>query len=203
MLKSIWTNVTEEYSSNTDCEALWQEINSSYSSANRHYHDHQHLQHMITLAEEFREHIDDFQCLLFSIFYHDIVYDAKKSDNEERSADIAMKRLSEMGLPTTTIQKCSQQILATKDHEEGSDNDTNLLLDIDVSILGSNQQQYEQYASDIRKEYNMYPNVLYKRGRKKVLRHFLDMEYLFKTEAFRNRFEKQARKNIQAELNTL
>jgi predicted metal-dependent HD superfamily phosphohydrolase len=46
----------------------------------------------------------------------------------------------------------------------------------------------------------VYPDVIYKPGRKKVLAHFLQMERIYKTGIFFTMFEKQARQNLQDEL---
>ncbi|GAB5525289.1 MAG: hypothetical protein Roseis2KO_31610 [Roseivirga sp.] len=81
--------------------------------------------------------------------------------------------------------------------------DTNYLTDIDLSVLGAAPEVYQNYTVAIRKEYSIYPGFLYKRGRKKVLKHFLEMEHIFKTELFREKYEDRARKNLQAELNSL
>ncbi|HET7178254.1 MAG TPA: hypothetical protein VFI14_00955 [Chryseosolibacter sp.] len=52
----------------------------------------------------------------------------------------------------------------------------------------------------MRREYSMYPDFLYRPGRRKVLQYFLDMERIFKTEEFASKFEKQARGNLEREL---
>jgi predicted metal-dependent HD superfamily phosphohydrolase len=42
----------------------------------------------------------------------------------------------------------------------------------------------------------MYPDFLYKPGRRKVLTHFLEMERIFKSDHFYQKYEEQARKNL-------
>ena len=58
---------------------------------------------------------------------------------------------------------------------------------------------YSKYYQNVRKEYSIYPEILYKLGRKKVLKHFLAMEKIFKTDYFYQKFEKNARMNLQRE----
>jgi len=62
---------------------------------------------------------------------------------------------------------------------------------------------YENYTHQLRKEYAVYPDLLYNEGRKKVLMHFLEMNRIFKTDEFYNQFEKQARENLKRELKEL
>lgn len=101
------------------------------------------------------------------------------------------------------VQQIYEQILATKSHKKSDDEDTNFLLDADLSILGKSPQVYLEYTKQIRKEYSIYPDFLYKPGRKKVLQHFLALENIFKTEYFKNKYESQARENIEFELRSL
>jgi predicted metal-dependent HD superfamily phosphohydrolase len=55
----------------------------------------------------------------------------------------------------------------------------------------------------IEKEYSYLPSQQYKDGRKIVLKTFIDSEYIYQTELFRNKFEKLARNNLQNELISL
>jgi len=78
-----------------------------------------------------------------------------------------------------------------------------LFTDADLSILGQSWEVYFTYSKHVRKEYGQYPLFLYKKGRKKVLKHFLDMERIFKTDHFFELYEKHARVNLQRELEIL
>jgi predicted metal-dependent HD superfamily phosphohydrolase len=102
-----------------------------------------------------------------------------------------------------TIDESRAHILATKAHVMSANHDSNLFTDADLSILGAPADEYMQYTGQIRKEYRYYPDLVYKPGRKKVLRHFLEMERIFKTDYFFAQYEKQARANIETELQRL
>jgi predicted metal-dependent HD superfamily phosphohydrolase len=93
--------------------------------------------------------------------------------------------------------------LATKHHQLSADEDVNYFTDADLSILGQDWGTYLDYAKKIRKEYRLYPDLAYKPGRKKVLQHFFEMESIFKTSGFRERYEAAARRNLQQELSIL
>ena len=84
--------------------------------------------------------------------------------------------------------------------KKSEDYDTNFLLDADLAILGQDRKIYENYIQHIRKEYSIYPDFMYKPGRKKVLIHFLEFEEIFKTDYFKVKYEEKARENIQKEL---
>jgi len=122
---------------------------------------------------------------------------------EEESASLAETRMNKIGVGEEDIKQCVNQILATKSHKVDDNPDTNIFTDADLSILGREWEDYEAYCKKVRKEYAIYPMVLYKKGRKKVLKHFLEMDQIFKTEVFSEKYEKQARENLKRELENL
>lgn len=184
-------------------EKFWFEIEKKYSGKSRHYHNLQHLETLFEEIKHVKDKIKNFYTISFSIFYHDVIYDATSKLNEEKSADVAKERLEILGLNNEDLQQVYEQILATKSHQKSEDEDTNFLLDADLSVLGKSSEVYSEYTKQIRKEYSIYPDFLYKPGRKKVLQHFLELESIFKTEYFRNKYEIQARENIEFELKGL
>ena len=182
---------------------LWMEIEKQYSHRSRHYHNLAHLEKMTAELETVKELVEDFEGIVFSIVYHDIVYNATKKDNEEKSAELARKRLTSLSYPPQAAERVARHILATKSHQKSEDNDTNLFTDADLSVLGAPWEVYQEYYGQIRKEYAIYPDLLYKPGRRKVLQHFLDLPAIFKTAVFHTRYERQARENLFRELETL
>ena len=76
-------------------------------------------------------------------------------------------------------------------------------MDIDLSILGEDKNTYEKYEENIRKEYIHVPKAMYKLGRKKLLKKFLAQERLFQTDIFFEKYEEQARVNIEWAINKL
>ncbi len=201
MLKETFTNLAKGYSDDLEqVDRLWEELVSFYTNEHRYYHSLSHLENVFLRLKEVRELISDWDVVLFSLFYHDIIYDVEKSDNEERSADLAEKCLLQLQVPVARIQKCREQILATKNHDVQSDRDANYFTDADLSILGQEWESYLEYARNVRKEYAVFPDAVYNPGRAKVLKHFLEMDRIFKTDYFHDRLEKQAKENMQREL---
>lgn len=182
---------------------FWQEIEKNYSSKGRYYHTLTHLDNLLAELLPIRERISNWTTLIFSIAYHDIIYKSSTSNNEEMSARLAFERLSSIAVPAEICQNCASQIQATKKHDLSEQGDTNYFTDADLAILGANAVDYKNYTQAIRKEYRMYPNFLYKPGRKKVLAHFLEMPTIYKTEYFRERYEEVARENLRWELREL
>lgn len=200
-LKLIWSDLCAVYCQDYSIVSkLWKEIELLYSTKSRFYHNLKHLRYMIDMIQFVDDFIERKNVLLFSIFYHDIVYDINKSDNEEKSAAFASERLFELGVYANEINECTRQILATKEHKLSDNLDINYLIDADLSILGSKPDVYIQYKNSVRKEYSKYSDVEYFEGRKKVISYFLNMERIYKTSFFYNNYESQARENLGKEL---
>lgn len=182
---------------------LWTEIDKNYANKKRYYHTLQHINNLLTQLNDVKDQIQHWNTILFTLYYHDIIYNSLKSNNEEKSAELAEKRLKQISVDTETIELCKNQILATKSHLKSTDRDTNFFTDADLSVLGQNWETYSLYCKNIRKEYSIYPDFVYNLGRKKVLKHFLSMHSIFKTDFFYKKFESQAKHNIQKEMELL
>ncbi len=203
LLKDTFTALIQPYSNGAVVELCWLEIEKAYSGKKRHYHNLTHLEQLWQQLLPLKAEITDWDTLLFSLFYHDIVYNVRHQDNEEKSAELAKQRLQALSYPPTKTDKCVAQILATKSHALSPDLDTNLFTDADLAILGQDWPTYHRYTQQVRREYSIYPDLLYKPGRKKVLQHFLNMERIFKTAHFFDLYEKVARANLSREIGEL
>ncbi len=204
MLKEIFANLLSNYTADNNLiNTLWAEIEQNYSDKNRYYHNLSHLDNLYRELFQVKEKITNWETVLFTLYYHDIIYSSLNFDNEEKSAQLAEKRLKQINVPIEIIEECKLQILATKSHSENSNIDTKYFLDADLSILGQNTETYLVYYQNIRKEYALYPNLIYNSGRKKVLKHFLNMERIFKTQFFYDKFEANVKLNLDTELNNL
>ena len=201
MLKETFIELITKFTDDISLtNMLWTEIEENYSDKKRYYHTLTHLDNLQNQLCEVKDKIKNWETILFTLFYHDIVYNAMKSDNEEKSAELAELRMKQINVPTEIIENCKSQILATKKHEEKSDFDTNFFIDADLSILGQDTETYKIYFQNVRQEYSIYSDLIYNPGRKKVLNHFLDMDRIFKTDYFYAKFENQAKLNLQYEL---
>ena len=138
----------------------------------------------------------------FAIFYHDVIYNIGDSNNEEKSGREAVRVLKEMEVNQSIINRIEKLILSTKSHE-ASTNEEKWMIDFDLGILGQSWEVYDGYSKSIRQEYKKTPKLLYRKGRKKVLKHFLEKDTIYKTDKFISLYEEQARKNLHQELQSL
>jgi len=199
MLKEQFFDLLDKYSDDifykTQC---WDEIVEQYSAKSRYYHNLNHLENMFSELDSVKFMVGDLDTTLFAIYYHDIIYKSTKSDNEHRSALFFKERISKTNFKE--IEKCCLQIEATKHHKKTKDVDTNILLDIDLSILGMDEMVYKEYCLNVRKEYQIYPDLMYYKGRKKVLKNMLDKRSIYACDYFITKYESKARENINNEL---
>jgi predicted metal-dependent HD superfamily phosphohydrolase len=187
-----------------DVEDLYHQLVRLYSAEDRAYHNLSHIRSLLNISDSFRDRIQNYQALGFAVWFHDAIYNTRKKDNEERSAKLAVKSLGRFKFPFDTLVLVCEMILATGDHQKkGGSEDLKIFLDLDLSILGSEEHVYRCYAQAIRKEYWWAPGDLYNEGRRKVLVSFLERESIYLTPEMVNRLEEQARRNIRREIESL
>lgn len=204
-LRAPWTQTNFPYTNDLMLiNQSYVNVMMAYQEENRYYHNISHLLQLVSLQQAYADRIRDNEVVLFSIFFHDMIYNARHSDNEEKSAAAAVTHLRNIGFPADKTAAVNDFIIATKTHiNTQNDPDLDYFLDFDLQILGTSPEAYRQYTQQIRQEYSIYPDLLYKPGRKKAMQHFLEMPTIFRTPVFRELYEAQARQNIQAEIDTL
>ena len=172
-----------------------------YTYGGRAYHNELHVLDCLQLLDEYRELAEDATAVEFALFYHDLSYNPRSSDNEQRSAELAADFLHPHA--PALAQSVAQLILATRHASPPSTTDEALICDIDLSILGSDRQTFDQYRMNIRMEYNWISHEEFGKGRRKVVAGFLARDPLYHTPALRKRFQPSARKNLTRELKLL
>ncbi len=180
---------------------LLAELVSAYSEPHRAYHTLQHLSECFALLDERPHSPDDPAALDLALWFHDAIYDTKRNDNESRSADWARRALAE--LSAERLDRIDQLILVTRHAAAPTTPDQELLLDIDLSILGATAARFEEYEAQVHFEYAWVPEEAYRDARGKILRGFLDRPVLFHTAYFARLFEAQARTNLRRSLDRL
>ncbi|TXF90552.1 hypothetical protein FUA23_05495 [Neolewinella aurantiaca] len=180
----------------------WSAIAKAYDG--RAYHNFNHLEEML----------GHLPCLLpspapaaepvfgIALIYHDIVYRAGRKDNEARSAVKAVAFLQKAGVSEAGQSRCHQLIMTTKTHAATTEEEA-LLVDLDLAVLARDPAGYDEYTRAIRKEFGMFPDFVYRPGRKKALRHFLEKPYIYHGAIARGQWEDAARSNLERELGQL
>jgi predicted metal-dependent HD superfamily phosphohydrolase len=182
-LSAQWDNIVAYFQLPSSVSLrLWGFFMQSYSATNRHYHNLSHIYNLLKLADNlvFKNTIEHYQLFVLAVFYHDIIYMPTSKQNE---LDSFVQVKADFGAYLTIFQlsKLETYILSTAQHiAKDDDADTQLLLDIDLLVLGSPLVIYQQYSQAVQNEYTPFYDIsLYGYGRLAFLQ-----KYRLKTKFF-------------------
>lgn len=171
-----------------------------YNRPERHYHILKHIMSMLDNVERYRTYVVDFKAVSLATWFHDCIYDTHKKDNELQSSLYAGEMLGQIGVGAECISKVQQYIMATCTHEAEGDSDLMLFLDLDLAILAVPWNEYQDYFTGIRQEYQWVPLELYVKNRLDFLHGLLARKQIYSTPSLHAGWDFLARHNIQKEL---
>ena len=189
-------------------KALKTELSALYRQPGRHYHGLAHVEGLLALVSHHRTVLADPEAVEAAVWFHDAIYDSRRSDNEARSAALAEEKLGSR-VEAVRLSRIVAMIEATATHalpdlgDEAAKRDAAFFLDMDLSILGAPKAAFDSYEAAVRREYAWVDDKAWRSGRAAVLKKFLARPHIFHTEAFRQRFEAKARRNIQRSIAAL
>jgi predicted metal-dependent HD superfamily phosphohydrolase len=180
-------------------------LEAAYSEPHRRYHTRRHIEQCLALLAEVPDLMDsERRVLAWAIWWHDAVYDPAAADNEARSAELARQELRELDATLHERDEVARLIRLTAGHAvEAEDRLGEILVSIDLAILGASPGDYDAYAQAVRAEYAKVPDAAWREGRAKVLQRFLDAPTIYPDPDLRGRFEAQARANLAREIAAL
>jgi predicted metal-dependent HD superfamily phosphohydrolase len=178
-------------------------VAEAYRSPPRAYHDLRHIEELLGWYESVRTQGPGWRAphdVLCAVLYHDAIYVAGRSDNEARSAQLAVEQITRFGLPCDP-PRVSAMILATARHgseliDEAQDPDLAHFLDADMAILGAPPARFDAYERAIATEYAAIPSEAFRAGRGRFLARLLALPRLYQTSFFGSRLESTARANL-------
>jgi predicted metal-dependent HD superfamily phosphohydrolase len=173
---------------------------AAYTAPGRHYHDLAHIEDCLAaLARVENLSTQEREILTEAIWWHDVVYDPTRNDNEELSAQFAERHVR-----ADISGEVGRLIRLTKTHDVKADDRLGaIVISIDLSILGAEPARYDAYAAAIRQEFIHVPEPDYRAGRARVLDHFAAREMIYPDATFAARYDQQARTNLARELASL
>lgn len=175
---------------------LFDDLLDAYSEPQRHYHSQQHLAECLDLWGQVKHLAEHPGELALALWFHDAIYEVRGKSNEQQSADWAVRVLRAAQADAGVQQRVERLIMATKHDATPTDSDQQLLVDIDLAILGSSPERFAQYDRQVRAEYSWVPSFIYTMKRKGVLKAFLARPSIYSTSYFKDRCEQQARINL-------
>lgn len=178
-------------------QRLYADLVAHYTERSRHYHNLEHVADLLDTFDTLRDLAETPETVQLAIWFHDVIYNTRASDNESRSAAYARLHLAELGLAEEIVNRVSELILATLDHQAPTgDIDGQILLDADLAPLGVDETLFAEHSEALRREYAWVPEAIYRRSRARILQRFLDRERIYYTEPIYNSLEERARRNL-------
>lgn len=173
--------------------------------AKRHYHSPVHILSMFQFAEDIQ--LTHFQ--QFAIWFHDAIYytDSPKGVNEEASCHFMRAMLSPF-LDSHALFQIASIITATAEHMsvEPMLEESALVCDLDLCVFSWPDWAFNAATAALESEYDIpvpsdyFPptaSQVFKAGRKDFLKKLLGRGFVYRTELFRDRFEKRAVNRIE------
>lgn len=196
MLRRSWPRCWQALGARGDGHALMQRLLAAWAEPQRKYHTLQHLDECLALFERCRQQAGQPAEVEMALWFHDAVYDVQGKDNEARSAAWAQADLAAAGVPVAAIDRIVGHIMATCHAALPVGVDQQLLVDIDLSILGASRSRFVEYEQQVRAEYAWVPGFLFRRRRREILKEFLARRSIYNTPSMREEFENRARENL-------
>lgn len=188
-------------------------IKKKHEEEHRRYHTWEHIIEMLNFlfehAAETNMSDDELATLGGAILFHDSIYSIDPvyyRDNEVRSANLAKEFLEKYHVRKHFVDAIYGLIYSTAHGNRVKiENDPLALLlhDSDLAVLGSIQKRYKLYVSDIMDELGITANKDFQEKRVKLLTGFRKDKNLYRTEAGKERFAENAKKNLSAEIRAL
>lgn len=171
-------------------------LESHYRERARKYHDARHINECLRELDR-SPHADASNPLVeYALWFHDAIYNTFSKRNEERSAEAAVAVLEHSGRPPADCALARSLILATRHGVQPTEPPLQLLVDIDLAILGASAERYAEFELQIRAEYWWVPSGMYRRQRGAILKSFIQRPSIYATHEFREQYERQARNNL-------
>jgi len=177
-------------------EALCIELQRRYGEPHRHYHTMQHLGECLAWFEREQALAERPGEVAIALWFHDAVYDVHAHDNEARSAEWARSAMLAAGAQPEAADRVRALVMATRHDAVPEGRDAELLIDIDLSILGAEQPRFDEYERQVHAEYAFVPEAVRLPRRRAILQRFLAREAIYTTPRMHALLELRARANL-------
>lgn len=151
-----------------------------------------------------RRHAGDSDTVRLAAWFHDAVYRPDRSENEERSAALAVRALTAASLPAARWPRSSGCPAHRRPPPRARRPRRRGARDADLAVLGGALEAYAAYAAAVRAEYAFVPEPDFAPGaRRSCDSCSAALPALYRTPAAHARFDAPARANPTAELDGL
>ncbi len=197
-----WSALMDSFRFNPSLQ-IFEALDKAYGEKHRAYHSREHIEACLRHLDTVRDQANNPDEIELALWFHDAVYKPFSATNEEESADWLADFLSSQNAEPQQSNRIFDMIILTKEHALPESNDEKLMLDIDLSILGTPSEIYDQFEKDVRREYKWVPGFIFKKKRKEILKGFLERKAIYQTPYFFEALVSQAKRNLQRAIEKL
>jgi len=204
-LQARWLFLADAIGARGDVAGVFADLDRRHREPGRFYHTWEHVEDCLAELDAARGLCDRPLAVELALWFHDAVYDPRAADNEARSAALIREAAVRLGADPELAAASATLVLATAHLAPPGDasaagSDAAVIRDVDLAILGSAPGRFAAYEAAVRREYAFLPEAAWRAGRARVLRTFLELPWIYLTDAFRDRLERQARVNLAVSL---
>lgn len=160
-------------------EEVYENIVKRWNEPHRFYHN---IDHLNFLVDTFRQMYDnseitaeEMSTLILVAFFHDVIYDPKRDDNEAKSVDYFRKSCEDGSMKTGFADQVMNMILDTSYRIEPKDKLSKIFWKADNSVLGLPVNKLIEVEHKIFQEFQFAPYDKYRKGRIEFLESSLGM----------------------------
>jgi predicted metal-dependent HD superfamily phosphohydrolase len=200
-LADAWMRTMRRLGARDDVSGAGARLLAAYADPSRHYHSAAHLDDMLRQIDDLAAYATDADSVRVAAWFHDAVYDPRAGDNEERSAILAERTLSQLRVAPPVIAEVARLVRLTVTHApDPEDSNGTVLCDADLAVLAADDRSYAAYVAGVRAEYAHVDDSSFAAGRATVLRRFLARPAIYRTPYAVRQWEQRARENLTREL---
>ncbi|CAK9802092.1 hypothetical protein ANTPLA_LOCUS3076 [Anthophora plagiata] len=209
-IEDSWQKAIEGLESDV-CDKWLTKLLEAYSEKKRTYNNLDILCDKLQCYNEIKDNLQNPQAVLLALFFQNFEYDPKALDGGIKNLEHFNAFAEEAGIPDDAKQRTCELLKVAATHSTDAHKiggafggeDAHYFLDLDMVVLGFPSEIYAEYRERIREEYSFLSEPMYTALRLKVLQDFVQIPNIFATKEFREKYEEQARQNIQTEIELL
>lgn len=198
--KGLWNRIGADGTP----DAEYKRLVDAYTEPHRHHHTLRwHIVDGLDELWRLRPLLEKPEEVELAWWLHDFIYKKQSKINEKRSSQAANNLCLNAMLEKQFADNVSSLVLDTGHNEVPKTSDGKFIADIDLLIFGKPPEVFDEYERRIRKEYSWVDPDEYRNGRSAVIERFSKRKKIYHTNRFQDKYEKQARQNLERLLSTL
>lgn len=182
--------------------AVFEKLQAHYREPQRHYHTPEHIRHCLVQFDLACTHMCEPDAVELALWFHDVIYDTRGTDNEIRSATW-FASVTDNVLPDKVRRRVHELIMVTVHPSQPAELDQQFVVDIDLSSFALPWNRFKRDSQAVRREMGHLSDRDFFSGQIRFLRTLLSRPAFFITPFFHQRSEAAARENVTRYLREL